>query len=60
MAAQYDDIVIVTNEDPYDEDPMQIINDVADSAAKHGKKDEEDLFRIAESMIPEEQLPPPI
>lgn len=46
MAAEHDDVAIVTNEDPYDEDPMQIINDVADAAAKAGKKDGVDLFRI--------------
>ncbi|HAU66219.1 TPA: hypothetical protein DCW61_02620 [Candidatus Uhrbacteria bacterium] len=46
MAAQHDDIVIVTNEDPYDESPMQIIDDVADQAKQEGKKDEIDLFRI--------------
>ncbi len=46
MAAQHDDIVIVTNEDPYDESPMQIITDVADAAQQEGKKDETDLFRI--------------
>ena len=46
MAALHDDIVIITNEDPYDESPMQIINDVADAAQREGKKDEIDLFRI--------------
>jgi UDP-N-acetylmuramoyl-L-alanyl-D-glutamate--2,6-diaminopimelate ligase len=46
MSAKMDDVVIVANEDPYDEDPMQIINDVADAAKKAGKKDGEDLFRI--------------
>lgn len=46
MAAKNDDIVIVANEDPYDEDPMQIINQIADAAKKEGKKDGEDLFRI--------------
>jgi UDP-N-acetylmuramoyl-L-alanyl-D-glutamate--2,6-diaminopimelate ligase len=46
MAARHDDIVIVTNEDPYDEDPMRIINDVADAAMEAGKKDDVDLYRI--------------
>ncbi|MFH0779368.1 MAG: UDP-N-acetylmuramoyl-L-alanyl-D-glutamate--2,6-diaminopimelate ligase [Parcubacteria group bacterium] len=32
MAGENADIVIVTNEDPYDDDPMQIINEVADGA----------------------------
>jgi UDP-N-acetylmuramoyl-L-alanyl-D-glutamate--2,6-diaminopimelate ligase len=46
MSAAQDDIVIVANEDPYDEDPMQIINDVADASVEAGKKDGVDLFRI--------------
>lgn len=46
MSAEHDDIVIVANEDPYDDDPMQIINDVADAAAAHGKRDGVDLHRI--------------
>ena len=32
MAAEHDDVVIVTNEDPYDDDPMGIIQDVAKGA----------------------------
>ncbi len=46
MAAAHDDIVIVTNEDPYDEDPMQIVNDVADATGRAGKMDGVDLYRI--------------
>ncbi|MBI4592114.1 UDP-N-acetylmuramyl-tripeptide synthetase [Candidatus Uhrbacteria bacterium] len=46
MAASHDDIVIVTNEDPYDEDPMQIVNDVADAAGRAGKMDGVTLYRI--------------
>ncbi len=46
MCAKHDGIVIVTNEDPYDEDPMIIINDVASSAKSFGKTDGKDLFRI--------------
>ncbi len=46
LAAKKDDIVIVTNEDPYDDDPWQIINDVADGAVDGGMKDGESLFRI--------------
>ena len=34
LAGQYADIVIVTNEDPYDEDPVSIINAVADGVPK--------------------------
>lgn len=46
LAGEYADYVIVTNEDPYDDDPMEIINQVADGAAEKGKKDNENLFRI--------------
>lgn len=46
LAAEHDDVVIVANEDPYDEDPMQIVNDVADAAMIAGKKDGVDLLRI--------------
>lgn len=46
MSAQNADIVIVTNEDPYDEDPMQIIEDVASAASASGKIAGQDLFKI--------------
>ncbi|MFH1405077.1 MAG: UDP-N-acetylmuramoyl-L-alanyl-D-glutamate--2,6-diaminopimelate ligase, partial [Patescibacteria group bacterium] len=46
MSAKHDDVVIVANEDPYDDDPMEIINNVADAAKKAGKIDEYNLFRI--------------
>lgn len=41
--AQY---VIVTDEDPYNEDPMTIISQVAMGAEKAGKKNNQDLFKI--------------
>lgn len=46
FVAKHDDITIVTNEDPYDEEPIKIINDVAEAAVKAGKKDDKDLFRV--------------
>ncbi len=46
IAAEHDDIVIVTNEDPYEEDPKVIIEAVADGARKHGKIDDKDLFIV--------------
>lgn len=46
MAATRDDIVIVTNEDPYDEDPQTIIDQVADAARDAGKRENVELFRI--------------
>lgn len=48
IAATYADIVIVTNEDPYDEDPMDIITAVADGAKKEGKKEGSSLLLIEE------------
>jgi len=41
------DIAIVTNEDPYDDDPMQIINQVAQGVVSVGRlHEQEDLFRV--------------
>lgn len=34
IAEKYGDVVIITNEDPYDEDPMKIINEVASGSSK--------------------------
>lgn len=50
LAGQRDDIVIVTNEDPYDEDPRAIIDAVAAGARAVGKKEGEDLFIIDDRM----------
>jgi UDP-N-acetylmuramoyl-L-alanyl-D-glutamate--2,6-diaminopimelate ligase len=46
LAAEHDDIVIVTNEDPYDENPRQIIDMVAAGAREGGKKENKDLYLI--------------
>ncbi|MBI5370342.1 UDP-N-acetylmuramyl-tripeptide synthetase [Candidatus Uhrbacteria bacterium] len=46
MAAGHAAIVIVTNEDPYDDDPSAIIEDVAAGAREHGKRDGIDLFAL--------------
>lgn len=48
LAAEHADIVVVTNEDPYDDDPNVIINQVADGAAKAGKRDGQNLFRVVD------------
>ncbi len=45
MSAKQADVVIVTNEDPYDDDPMTIINEIAEAALQEGKEDEINLFR---------------
>lgn len=46
LAGEKADIVIVTNEDPYDDDPRLIIEQVAAGAVASGKKDGETLFKI--------------
>ena len=46
LAAENADLVIITNEDPYDEDPAAIINQVAAGAEMSGKVNGEDLFKI--------------
>lgn len=40
------DVCIITNEDPYDDDPMQIINEVAEAVHHTGKKENENMFKI--------------
>ncbi len=46
MAGKKADIVIVTNEDPYDDDPMSIIDNVAAGALEAGKELDKNLFKI--------------
>lgn len=46
MSAEKADIVIVTNEDPYDDDPWEIIHHVASGALEQGKKDGETLYQL--------------
>lgn len=46
IAGEHADIVIITNEDPYDDDPNTIIDQVAVGAKKAGKKVGKDLFLI--------------
>ncbi len=41
------DIAYVTDEDPYEDDPLIIIKDVAEAARSTGKKDNVDLFVLA-------------
>lgn len=40
------DICIITDEDPYDDEPMSIINDVASAVQKTGKVEGQNLFKI--------------
>lgn len=46
IAAENADIVIVTNEDPYDENPADIINDVAAGSEEAGKILNTNLYKI--------------
>jgi UDP-N-acetylmuramoyl-L-alanyl-D-glutamate--2,6-diaminopimelate ligase len=46
MAGETADIVVVTNEDPYDDDPHQIIDQVAAGAMTRGKEEGQTLFKI--------------
>ncbi len=46
MAGSRADYVIVTNEDPYDDDPLEIMLSVAQGAADAGKVKDENLFII--------------
>ena len=46
MAGIKADIVIITNEDPYNDDPMQIIDQVAEGAIEQGKVGNQNLFKI--------------
>ena len=48
IAGEQADIVIVTNEDPYDDDPLIIMDQVALGAEKSGKILGESLFKIYE------------
>lgn len=45
LAGGYADMVIFTNEDPYDEDPMAIIEETAEGILKGGKKNQWRLNR---------------
>lgn len=46
LAGEKADYVIVTDEDPYDEDPRLIIDEVAAGAKKAGKREGDSLFKI--------------
>jgi len=46
IAAKYSDYAIVTNEDPYDEDPKQIINEVFDGLLEGGKMEGKNAWKI--------------
>ncbi len=51
MAGEKADIVIVTNEDPYDEDPQLIIDQVALGVEHAGKSLGQDLYKILDRRL---------
>jgi UDP-N-acetylmuramoyl-L-alanyl-D-glutamate--2,6-diaminopimelate ligase len=51
LAGQNADYVIVTDEDPYDDDPRLIIDQVAMGAENAGKKLDENLFKIMDRRL---------
>ncbi|MBI4054283.1 MAG: UDP-N-acetylmuramyl-tripeptide synthetase [Candidatus Doudnabacteria bacterium] len=46
LAGKIADIVVVTNEDPYDDDPREIIEQVARGAEQAGKRVNQSLYKI--------------
>ena len=46
LSAKMSDFVVVTNVDPYEDDPKQILEDIAVSAEKFGKVRDQNLFVI--------------
>ncbi|MEI6288222.1 MAG: UDP-N-acetylmuramoyl-L-alanyl-D-glutamate--2,6-diaminopimelate ligase [bacterium] len=46
LVAQNADFIVVTNEDPYDDEPMEIINRVASGAVSYGKQEGSNLWKI--------------
>jgi UDP-N-acetylmuramoyl-L-alanyl-D-glutamate--2,6-diaminopimelate ligase len=58
IAAKYCNEVIITNEDPYDEDPMEIINQVANGCKNKAKKilDRREAIREALKLAKQNDL----
>ncbi len=48
LVGQKADVCIITDEDPYDDDPHAIMNDVASAVRQTGKTDDDDLFMVAD------------
>jgi len=46
IAGTHADYVVVTNEDPYDDDPQEIIDDVAVGAVQAGLTEGEEVFKF--------------
>ena len=50
VAARFCDILVLTDEDPRQEDSMSILNMIADGAEKEGKIKDKDMFLISDRM----------
>lgn len=46
LAAELADFVIVTNEDPYEDDPKAIVEELASGVTKYGKEKDSNLFAL--------------
>lgn len=46
IAGRLADIVVISDDDPYDDEPMEIIEDITNGATKEGKSVDKDLFLI--------------
>jgi len=51
IAARLADLIVVANVDPYDDDPMEIIEDIAKGAETHGKVRDKNLFAIEDRRL---------
>ncbi len=51
ISAKLSDYVFVSNVDPYEEDPKEILEDIATVAEKFGKKRDENLFVIEDRRL---------
>ncbi|MDD4289695.1 MAG: UDP-N-acetylmuramoyl-L-alanyl-D-glutamate--2,6-diaminopimelate ligase [Patescibacteria group bacterium] len=51
MSGERADFVIITNEDPYEDDPMKIINNVTRGAIDSGKELDKNLFKILDRRL---------
>lgn len=45
------DVCIITNEDPYDDDPMEIINEVSKAVSQTGKAENENMLKVLDRRI---------
>lgn len=51
MAGEFADIVVITNEDPYDDDPQEIIENISSGASQAGKELNQGLYKILDRKL---------